>query len=122
MVVSGIIIVQGWADKSVQLFSRSSSMDIARNKGGNGMKVLGFIHATVNNILTLNMTTFICYDCINATAEPRDCVDNLGLIYRINILLDTSFESNYVVVWLQTCLAYNSLPEVIIYGIQIRRI
>ena len=106
--------IQGWADKSAQQFSRSSSMDIARNKGGNGMKVLGFIHTTVNNILTLNMTTFIRYDCINATAEPRDCVDNLGLIYRINILLDTSFESNYAVVWFQTCLAYNSFPEVII--------
>ena len=89
-------------------------MDIASNKGGNGMKVLGFIHTTVNNILTLNMTTFIRYDYINATAEPRDCVVNLGLIYRINILLDTSFESNYAVVWLLICLAYISLPEVII--------
>ena len=105
--------LQGWADKSAQLFLRSSSMDIARNKGGNGMKVLGFIYTTDNNILTFNMTTFIRYDCFNATAEPRDCVDNIGLIYRINSSLDTSFESNYAVVWLQTCLAYNSLPEVI---------
>ena len=64
------------------------------------MKVLGFINKTVNNSLTLNMTTYIRYDCFNATAEPRDCVDNLGLIYRINSSLDTSFESNYAVVWL----------------------
>ena len=81
---------------------------------GNAMKVLGFIYTTDNNILTFNMTTFIRYDSFNATAEPRDCVDNLGLIYRINSSLDTSFESNYAIVWLQTCLAYNSLPEVII--------
>ena len=105
--------IQGWADKSAQLFSRSSSMDIARNKGGNGMKVLGFIYITDNNILTFNMTTFIRYDCFNATAEPRNCVDNIGLIYRINSSLDISLESNYPVVWLKTCLAYNSLPEVI---------
>ena len=89
-------------------------MDIARNKYGNGMKVLGFIYTNFNNILTFDMTTFIRYDCFNATAEPRDCVDNIGLIYRINSSLDTSFESNYAVVWFQTCLAYNSLPEVII--------
>ena len=89
-------------------------MDIARNIEGNGMKVSGFIYTTDNNILTFNMTTFIRYDCFNATAKPRDCVDNLGLIYRINSSLDTSFESNYAIVWLQTCLAYNSLPEVII--------
>ena len=87
-------------------------MDIARNIEGNGMKVLGLIHTTDNNILTFTMTTFIRYDYFNATAELRDCVDNLGLIYRINILLDTSFESNYAVVWFQTYLAYNSLPEV----------
>ena len=53
------------------------------------MKVLGFIYTTDNNILTFNMTTFIPYDCFNATAEPRDCVDNIGLIYRINSSLDT---------------------------------
>ena len=88
-------------------------MDIARYKGGNGMKVLGFIYTTNSNILTFNMTTFIRYDCFNATAEPSDCVDNLGFIYRINSLLNTSFENNYAVVWLQICLAYNSLPEVI---------
>ena len=105
--------LQGWADKSAQLFLRSSSMDIARNKGGNGMNVLGVIYTTDNNILTFNMTTFIRYDYFNVTAEPRDCVDNIGLIYRINSSLDTSFENNYAVVWLQTCLAYNSLPEVI---------
>ena len=95
-----VLNIQGWADKSAQLFSRSSSMDIARNKGGNGMKVLGFIYTTDNNILTFNMTTFIPYDCFNATAEPRDCVDNIGLIYRINSSLDTFFESNYAIVWL----------------------
>ena len=78
------------------------------------MKVLGFISTTDNNILTFNMTTFIRYDCFNATAEPRDCVDNLGFIYRINSSLDTPFENNYAVVWFQTCLAYNSPPEVII--------
>ena len=44
-------IIQGWADESVQLFSRSSSMDIAMNKEGNGMKVLGYIYTTDNNIL-----------------------------------------------------------------------
>ena len=64
------------------------------------MKVLGFIYTTDNNILTYNITTFILYDCFNATAEPRDCVDNIGLIYRINSSLDTFFESNYAVVWL----------------------
>ena len=89
-------------------------MDIARNIDGNGMKVSGFIYTTDNNILTFNMTTFIRYDCFKTTAKPRDCVDNLGLIYRINSSLDTSFESNYAIVWLQTCLAYKSLPEVII--------
>ena len=103
--------IQGWADKSAQLFPRSSSMDIAGNKEGNGMKVLGVIYTTDNNILTFNMTTFIRYDCFNATAEPRDCVDNIGLIYRINSSLDTSFERNYAVVYLPTCLAHNSLPE-----------
>ena len=78
------------------------------------MKVLEFIYTTDNNILTFNMTTFIRYDCFNATAEPRDYVDNLGLIYLINSSHDTSFKSNYAIMWLQTCLAYNSLPEVII--------
>ena len=97
-------------------------MDIAGNKEGNGMKILGVIYTTDNNNLIFNMTTFIRYYCFNATAEPRDCVDNLGLIYRINSSLDTSFECNYAVVWLQTCLAYNSLPEVITEGIQIGQI
>ena len=64
------------------------------------MKVIGFIYTTDINILTFNMTTFIRYDCFNATAEPRDCVDNIGLIYRINSLLDPLFESNYAIVWL----------------------
>ena len=73
------------------------------------MKVLGFISTTDNNILTFNMTTFIRYDCFNATAEPRDCVDNLGFIYRINSLLDTPFENNYAVVWFQTCFVNNYL-------------
>merc|ERR1712002_1018305 len=94
------LVLEDWADKSAQLFSRSSSMDIARNKEGNGMKVLGFIYMTDNNILTFNMTSFIRYDCFNATAELRDCVDCFGLIYRINGLLDTSFEGNYASVWL----------------------
>ena len=39
------------------------------------MKDLGFINTTDNNILTFNMTTFIRYDCFNATADLRDCVD-----------------------------------------------
>ena len=77
------------------------------------MKVIGFIYTTDINILIFNMTTFIRYECFNATTKPTDCVDNIGLIYRINSLLDTSFESNYAIVWLKTCLAYNSLPEVI---------
>ena len=51
-------------------------MDIARNKGGNGMKILGFIYMTDNNILIFKMITFIYYDCFNATAEPRDGVDS----------------------------------------------
>ena len=89
-------------------------MDIARNKEGNGMKVLGFIYTNFNNILTFDMTTFIRYDCFNATAKPRDCVDNLGLINRINSSFDTSFQSIYAIVWLQACLAYNSPPEVVI--------
>ena len=89
-------------------------MDIAGNKEGNGMKVLGVIYTTDNNILIFYITTFIRYYCFNATAEPKDYVDNLGLIYLINSSLDTSFESNYAAMRLQTCLAYNSLPEVII--------
>ena len=78
------------------------------------MKVIGFIYTTDINILTFNMITFVRYNCFNATAELRDCVDYFGLIYRINGSLDTSFEGNYAVVWLLTCLAYNSPPEVII--------